>query len=49
MTEQGTFIINGSERSGFTISAFSRSLFQSKVEKNGREGFSVMILTEVHG
>src|SRR5699024_1707109 len=45
MTEQGTFIINGSER--VVVSQLVRSpgvYFSPKVEKNGREGFSAVMI-----
>src|SRR5699024_1187366 len=45
MTEQGTFIINGSER--VVVSQLVRSpgvYFRPKVEKNGREGFSAVMI-----
>lgn len=45
MTEQGTFIINGSER--VVVSQLVRSpgvYFSPKIEKNGREGFSAVLI-----
>lgn len=45
MTEQGTFIINGSER--VVVSQLVRSpgvYFSPKIEKNGREGFSAVMI-----
>ena len=45
MTEQGTFIINGAER--VIVSQLVRSpgvYFSPKVEKNGREGFSAVLI-----
>ena len=45
MTEQGTFIVNGSER--VVVSQLVRSpgvYYSPKVEKNGREGFSSVMI-----
>ena len=45
MTEQGTFIINGAER--VIVSQLVRSpgvYFSPKIEKNGREGFSTVLI-----
>jgi DNA-directed RNA polymerase subunit beta len=45
MTDQGTFIINGAER--VVVSQLVRSpgvYFSPKVEKNGREGFSAVMI-----
>lgn len=45
MTEQGTFIINGAER--VIVSQLVRSpgvYFSPKIEKNGREGFSSVLI-----
>lgn len=45
MTEQGTFIINGAER--VIVSQLVRSpgvYYSPKVEKNGREGFSTVLI-----
>src|SRR5699024_4019919 len=45
MTEQGTFIINGSERVVFSQLVRSPGVyFSPKVEKNGREGFSAVTI-----
>ena len=45
MTEQGTFVINGAER--VVVSQLVRSsgvYYSPKIEKNGREGFSAVVI-----